>query len=309
LGTGLTPRPCEVCEQAAGTVALCTGRDYLLGSPGELFRAVRCAHCGFAFLESPPTDLAPYYPAGYFSSGGETPSGLGWARRVLAGREARWLRSQVPQVRSALEVGPGRGDFLLVLRAACPGSAIRGFDITTEAGLRSIAPGVVVSYAASLDAAGLGQSEFDLIVMRHVLEHVPDLAGFLREVRRLSSPGGTLYVKVPNRSSWASRLFGRYWYGLDFPRHLRYFSTSDLATALRRAGFRVVRTGHESDAVDWVGSIRFLCADRLRLPARGDRRWAAVFFGIRILLLPLSLLARLCKRSSRVWVLARREDG
>ena len=306
----MTSPVCEVCGHPGTSVWVPEGRDYLLGNRDERFRAVRCTSCGFAFLESPPDDPSCYYPARYFSSVGEANPGLGWMMKALADREARWLHRRVPVAASILEVGPGMGTFLLALRGAYRGSRIRGFDVTTEAGLaKLVAPDIRVTCATSLGAAGFGDGEFDLVVMRHVLEHVPDLAGFLREIRRVSRPGGTLYVKVPNRASWAARLFGRYWYGLDFPRHLRYLSVADLASVLGGAGLRLTRAGHEMDAVDWVGSLRFLCADRLGIPVRAGPAFGLAFLGLRILLLPLALLARAVRRSSRVWVLARKEGG
>ena len=306
----MTEEPCEACAHPGPAVVLHAGRDYLLGNRDERFRALRCAACGFAFLESPPRDLARYYPASYFSAIVESSPYLGWIRKAIANREARRLHRLVPGASSVLEIGPGRGDFLLALREACPGTAIRGFDITAEAGLASVvASDIAVSYAATLEGAQFGDGDFDLVVMRHVLEHVPHLAGFLREIRRVCKPAGVLYIKVPNRSSWAAGFFGRYWNGLDFPRHLRYFSTSDLTTVLERSGFRVLRAGHETDAIDWVGSLRFLAADRLQIPVRGGPAWALVFLGIRVLLLPLALLAQLRRRSSRIWMLARKEGA
>ena len=303
----MTPPACEVCGHRGATVWVTEGRDYLLGDRGERFRALRCAACGFAFLESPPADTSRYYPAAYFSTGEGTPAGLEWVQKGLAGREARWLHGRVPEAVSILEVGPGTGTFLRALRDAYRGSRIQGFDVTGEAGLSKVVAGDTrVTYAPTLGGAGFGEGEFDLVVMRHVLEHVPDLGDFLQEVRRVSHPGGVLYVKVPNRSSWAARSFGRYWYGLDFPRHLRYLSVPDLAAVLGKAGFRLVATGHETDAIDWVGSLRFLCADRLGLPVRAGPLLGLAFLGVRVLVLPLGLLARAARRSSRVWVLARR---
>ena len=306
----MASRACEVCGHTGTTVWVPEGRDWLLGKRDERFRALRCAACGFAFLESPPNDPARYYPARYFSSVGETPPGLRWLKKALAACEARWLHRRVPEAVSILEVGPGTGTFLLALRDAYRGSRIQGVDVTGEAGLATlIAPDIRVTYAATLDAALFGDGEFDLVVMRHVLEHVPDLAGFLGEIRRVSRPGGTLYVTVPNRSSWAARFFGRYWYGLDFPRHLRFLSVPDLAAVLGKAGFRLVGTGHETDTIDWVGSLRFLCADRLGLAVRAGPLLGLAFLGLRILLLPLGLLTRAARRSSRVWVLAHKEGG
>jgi SAM-dependent methyltransferase len=231
-------------------------------------------------------------------------------KKALAGREARWLRRRFPDAASILEVGPGMGTFLLALRHAYRGSRIQGFDVTAEAGLsKLVAPDIRVTYAPTLGAARFGDGEFGLVVLRHVLEHVPDIAGFLREIRRISHPGSALYVKVPNRSSWAAQLFGRYWYGLDFPRHLRYLSVPDLASLLSGTGFLVTCYGHETDAVDWVGSLRFLCADRLGIPVRAGPAFGLAFLGLRVLLLPVALLARAARRSSRVWVLARKKGA
>jgi SAM-dependent methyltransferase len=306
----LTPPPCEVCGHPGTSVWVPDGRDYFLGNRAEGFRALRCTSCGFAFLESPPDDLSRYYPGQYFSLLGEAPPGLRWMKKALAGREARWLHARVPAASSILEVGPGEGTFLHAIRGAYRASRIQGFDVTAEAGLpQLVAPDVRVTYAKALGAAGFGDGEFDLVVMRHVLEHVPDLGGLLREVGRVTRAGATLYVKVPNRSSWAAQLFGRYWYGFDFPRHLRYLSVPDLASMLGRAGFRLIAAGHETDAIDWVGSLRFLCADRLGLPVRAGPVIGLAFLGVRILLLPLALLARAAQRSSRVWVLARKEGA
>ncbi len=305
----MAPPACEICGHPVTVVWVTEGRDYLLGNRDERFRALRCASCGFAFLGSPPNELSRYYPAAYFSVG-ETPAGLRWMTRALAGREARWLHRRVPEAASILEVGPGTGTFLLALRDVYGGSRIQGFDVTDEAGLaKLIAPDIRVTYAATLGAAGFEDGAFDLVVMRHVLEHVPDLAGFLREIRRISRPGCRLYVKVPNRSSWAAHVFGRYWNGLDFPRHLRYLSVPDLASVLGRAGFALTGSGHETDAIDWVGSLRFLCADRLGIPMDAGPVLGLGFLGVRVFLLPLALLARAARRSSRVWVLARKEAG
>src|SRR5215469_12076140 len=45
---------------------------------------------------------------------------------------------------------------------------------------------------------------FGAVLSVGVLEHVPDLAGSLREIRRILRPGGILFIfMLPNRFSWA----------------------------------------------------------------------------------------------------------
>lgn len=45
---------------------------------------------------------------------------------------------------------------------------------------------------------GLEPASFDCITMLAVLEHVPDAAGFAREIARLLAPGGRVVITVPD---------------------------------------------------------------------------------------------------------------
>ena len=49
-------------------------------------------------------------------------------------------------------------------------------------------------------------NEFDLVVSRHVVEHVPDVMGFIEELHRISKPGGRINLVTPHYTSpdWAS---------------------------------------------------------------------------------------------------------
>src|SRR5215213_9149578 len=43
--------------------------------------------------------------------------------------------------------------------------------------------------------------EFDLIVSRHVIEHVPDVMAFISELHRISKPGGRIQLVTPHYSN------------------------------------------------------------------------------------------------------------
>ena len=49
-------------------------------------------------------------------------------------------------------------------------------------------------------------NEFDLIICRHVIEHVPDVLAFVTELHRITKPGGTLKIVTPHYSNpdWAT---------------------------------------------------------------------------------------------------------
>lgn len=115
---------------------------------------------------------------------------------------------------------------------------------------------------------------FDLILLSHVLEHVPDLIGLLTQVRRLLPPGGGhIYLEVPLERPWtgflgrgrgiswflarlcrqprllrlvdfyssAFRVKAGFYPPLGFPKlheHLHFFTPESLQKLLARAGLK-----------------------------------------------------------------------
>jgi SAM-dependent methyltransferase len=142
-------------------------------------------------------DLAGFYDSAY-ARGGE--------------RHARWrelgARGKADHVEElvrraglgsdhVVEVGCGDGALLAELSRRGVGRALAGFDIS-EAALelargRSIAR---VEKLAAFDGARLpaGGGEYDLGVLSHVLEHVPEPVALLRETARVAR---TVVVEVP----------------------------------------------------------------------------------------------------------------
>jgi len=43
--------------------------------------------------------------------------------------------------------------------------------------------------------------QFDLVICRHVIEHVPDVMGFVTELHRITKPGGRLKIVTPHYSN------------------------------------------------------------------------------------------------------------
>jgi hypothetical protein len=84
-------------------------------------------------------------------------------------------------------------------------------------------------------------------------------------MHRILKPGGLAIIRVPNLSTWDARLFGRYWVGLDAPRHLYVFSTKTLTALLDKTGFQVrqlrsVMLGYLPFAL----SVQFWVEEKLR---------------------------------------------
>lgn len=71
-----------------------------------------------------------------------------------------------------------------------------------------------------------------LVFCRHVLEHVPDPLDFLLALRRLLSPGGVLFLELPDSAGVIRHLMGHELWD----EHLHYFTSANLNSILKWAG-------------------------------------------------------------------------
>ena len=77
-----------------------------------------------------------------------------------------------------------------------------------------------------------------------VLEHVPDTAGFLTEVRRVLRRGGRLLLTVPDHGRLKRTLLALARYEPHYDplgQHLRFYSRRSLTAVLHDTGFDGVR--------------------------------------------------------------------
>lgn len=88
-------------------------------------------------------------------------------------------------------------------------------------------------YGHMLDMVDFGKERFDLVVLRHVLEHVPLPIRNLDIISELLTPSGALYVEVPDTEK-ATPSVSHFFHH----EHLSYFTVETLSTAFARAGFK-----------------------------------------------------------------------
>jgi len=139
---------------------------------------------------------------------------------------------------SLLEVGCGRGEFLLEARER--GFVVNGLEIFERAveiaNERLNFPAVLRAW---LEDSPFPDAAFDVIVFFDVIEHVRDPLGFLRVVHRKVKPGAKVFLCTPCLDSFVARLMGRHWMEYKVE-HLFYFSYDAIKLALQRTGFRDV---------------------------------------------------------------------
>ncbi|MEO6435832.1 MAG: class I SAM-dependent methyltransferase [Tepidisphaeraceae bacterium] len=253
---------CLLC--GGGTFAVThKGRDWILHHPVTL-RIVRCNDCGLHYTNPRPTldRLGDYYPgeyAPYQRDDGDS-RGRGWLKdRVLReaygapsrrpsgiGRAAARAAMLVKSPRSfgfgvawrgegkLLDFGCGAGKFLR--RMDSVGWDVTGLDFSTSA-VESVRKSGLKALQGTLPHPELGPASFDVVTLRHALEHVPAPLEVLRAVRELLRAGGQVVIQVPNYASWERDYFGDASPLLDLPRHLTHFTPATLRDMLTAAGF------------------------------------------------------------------------
>ena len=101
---------------------------------------------------------------------------------------------------------------------------------------------------------------FDRVLFFDVIEHLDRRQAALREIRRVLSDGGTMFLAAPNRgTSWKRRLKAADLFYYSDPDHKVEYSQEELGAELAKGGFRV--EGDFTPVVydtAWAGLIDFL---------------------------------------------------
>jgi SAM-dependent methyltransferase len=155
---------------------------------------------------------------------------------------------------------------------------------------------------------------FDVVTMTHVLEHCVDPLLALRNAAELLTPGGLLFIEVPNNEAIAARRSGTCWFHFDAGRHLNFFTPDSLATAVQRVGLAPVNrvfSGYTALCLNDRVTAEGVVYDLL-YPRPGESRPDGVrrnSKGRQWMTMALSLLAPPHRKYEVVGLVARRGEG
>lgn len=240
---------CRFCGDT--TRQECAGREYYADMGQSLWI---CGQCGGGYLapDLTPEALGLFYREQYrtlFTMEAARRYDEGFLRagnfRAAAWRRAAQLVPALPYGGRVLEVGSGFGTFLAAAHAQRPDLVL----VATEPDVthRTVATaGAPVRFIDDLGQAA-AEGPFHLIVLFHVLEHVPDPVQLLRELAGLLAPGGQVVVELPDMAApWFS------WFDIH-PAHLSYLTRPSLNRLLFRAGLTDATGGAlDQDSVLWA---------------------------------------------------------
>ena len=302
-------------EAVATNCTICGGAGFraVFRLEGTAWRVVQCVQCGTGRLDPLPSaeEIARFYPPTYYgTTGRKFKRYVEWAVRFVAIRRVRFLARRVPRGGRVLDIGCGRGTLLSEL-------ADRGFEVhgteVSRAAVEGADSRAEIRIASNLAAAEYPEDHFDLVILWHVLEHLPDPRETVREIHRVLRPGGEVVIAVPNFSSWQARWSGAAWFHLDPPRHLYHFPLAALESLLSDCAFECRSAHHFSlrqNPFGWVQSwmnkrprwrrnLLYEFLQRRRRREEYDRWTKAVLLAVFVLGMPAGLLLEIVASAVR----------
>jgi SAM-dependent methyltransferase len=185
----------------------------------------RCGACGLVQLAEA---LAPSFYRQY-----RFVSGIGTAYREHLARVADAVARLTPAGR-VLEVGASDGTLLGLLRER--GVLVSGFEpsaVAAEARGRGLP--VVEGYFDGAAGSRSPLSPVDVVIVRHVLEHLHDFGPFFEGLAAVTHPGSVVIVEVPDLGATVDACN----VGNIYHPHACYFDVATLRELFSRNGWRL----------------------------------------------------------------------
>lgn len=183
-------------------------------------------------------------------------------------RQGEFLARHVPlEGKRVLEIGAHAGAFLrhLYQRFGCTAY----FEELSEEARTVLASQVGLHDFRCLE----GEKQVDVVILRHVLEHIFDLDSFLAYVHTILAEGGSLFIEVPD---WTH--FDAHTDPFIFE-HLNQFNSAGLVQLLRRTGWQVEaleKSIHPDDPAT-PNRVQRIVSRPTKLPLPGNASIAEAF--------------------------------
>lgn len=272
------------------------------------FRVRVCNACNSEFVWPRPTidELRRMYPDNYYAYGAE----MGRFWQVIYNR---WCRTEAKRLLSLSQKRPirlfdiGAGD---CRRFKAMGSAeefrFSGVEMNQKMAQAGCDAGFDISPGTFEEFDTSGRTgTIDILTINHVIEHVIDPYQTARKAHSLLAEDGIFYGRTPKVTSLGHRIFGRFWGGYHFPRHLHLFSKESLELLLHKSGFREVEFLEELNLFPALSLQNFLLG-KLGLPLSLQGGHTRLWTLLVLVTAPLSFLDYFIGRSDCMIFIARK---
>jgi SAM-dependent methyltransferase len=162
------------------------------------------------------------------------------------------LNGLYPDRGKLLEIGSGYGFLLAEFKK--DGWDVRGAEPNGFCCRYTRETHGIEAFNGILEDARIADQSFDVVLLNHVIEHMDDPLGTLREINRVLKLDGHFVVETPRYDTLMFKLLGRRERSLNCEGHIYFFTTHTLQNLYQAAGFRLID-------LDYVG--RTMTGERL----------------------------------------------
>ncbi len=246
---------CPVCQGQQFNVIF-TGKDFFR-TDNNIYEFSICHFCQTIFLSSRPDqeNLADVYNFDYQPYVGK----YNFLTRLFiinrTKKEIKKFKHFFPDLNKVLEIGCGTGQYLKDL-LDIGNFEVRGVEVDKQCSESARDNFNLDIFCGDLTQAAFLDNSFDLVIMNHVIEHLPSPVKELGEISRILKQGGLLQIKTPNYQTWERKFFGKNWFPYEIPRHLFLFSPSSIKAILEKNGFEVLSIAFEGTPNNIILSIK-----------------------------------------------------
>lgn len=241
----------------------------------EPFTYFKCAKCGCLQISQFPANMDKYYPASYysFSAIDKFIKKISWFKKLQFNQLSGYRKS----VLGAIASFGYKSDFykwcrLLnlknknskILDVGCgSGQLLKKFYQLGFSNLTGIDPFIEKDIYYNHHFRVLKKDVFevdetyDVIMLHHSLEHMPNQADILKRLYELLNPNGKLLIRIPVMSDPLFKKYGTNLVNLDAPRHFFIHSVKSIKTLLAETGFSVYATIFDGVLFDIIASEQY----------------------------------------------------
>lgn len=252
------PVKCHLCHSPKEPQPIkLKGKDLVDGQFGYAVHPVIC-ECGLVFLNprwsKKDYDLFyKYYYDDLYRLEDKPEYGV---PGVVKNMQVIWNRihNHLPTgITKILDIGCGSGYGLKFLQEQIPGSAIFGIESSPQCieVLQQEVGATLVTDDVESDWVKEYTHAFDLIILRHVVEHILEPITSLARIKQALKPGGLIYLATPDMMTprLVLRDYKKWWEYWFRAVHPYYYSNETLFKTLELAGLYTSVHGNENEEI------------------------------------------------------------
>jgi len=227
-------RICPICGNGIGEILYT--QKFSFPTENHLpkhYDVICCNTCGFVFADSSATqkEYDIYYEqlSKYENEATASGTGISSYDAERLNQTAREIKKFLPNKSAKiLDVGAANGGLLLALRKLGYNS-LTGMDPSPTCIHKMQSQGLKAVIGGIFSEVQINE-RFDCIVLSHVLEHLYDVRGGIKNLMSLLKDGGILYIEVPDAALYSQYFIVPFYY-FDCE-HINHFDESSIRNLL-----------------------------------------------------------------------------